>query len=993
MKRMAILWASVILISCVTVQGAQWPDLWAYYPINQDDFKDYSGHGHDGTPVDGARTQLDAARGWVATFGVTSTAGTTGRVLCGTDDPSAGGQLTVCAWVKWGGANSNWQGIAGKSNNYNDRRWILQLRNNSVGTIQWGGADRLNRAIESTGGLPIGQWTHIAGTWDGTTENLLVNGVVIQTGQLAFSDEGATAPITIGIGEYNVAAPQSNSFNGVIDEILLFSRGLPPDEVRLLMQGLTPELASDPQPPDLATGVARDVTLSWKSGKYAATHDVYYGTSASDVNNAGRSNPLGVLVSQGQGAAQFKPARLQLGQTYYWRVDEVNAAPSTTIFRGKLWSFTAEPVGYQMTNIKATASSTLAGSAPENTINGSGVDVSDLHSNDTAAMWVTAKGDTSPWIQYTFDRVYKLYEMWVWNYDGQFENMLGFGLKSVTIQYSVDGAAWTTLGDFEFARAPAASGYAHNTTVSFDGVSARYVKFSINSCWGTRGQYGLSEVRFFFIPVQALYPVPASGSVGLSPDISLSWQPGREVAQHQVFLGTDANAVAAATTPTTSVTQSSYTPADLGFGTTYYWKVNEVNTAASPTTWEGDVWSFSTQDYLVVDDMESYTDDEPDRVFDTWIDGWGTSVNGAQVGYGQAPFAERTAYHDGQQSMPFFYNNDTVKTYSEATRTFDTTQDWTRAGIKTLTLWFYGDMNNVPAQLYVKINGTEVVYNGDQGDLARRRWTQWNADLSALPASTLKAVKTLAIGVGNGTGSGKLLLDDIRLYQNAPALPVASNPGTTGLIAYYALNNNLQDSSGNGNNGTSFGTATYAAALGAFGTCLKLNGAGDCVDLGKKAVFNPTGSFSVSLWANIGDWSSDWVHVMIGNRGEPALGPGWAIRRYNSNSLCWTTRGTDATEDTASTIPMWLNEWIQIVCVFDSVAKTKAIYINGVQSGTAATTASQITPSTHNTYIGARANADNTAPEAFFNGMLDEIRLYNRALSAAEAEYLSDPTP
>ncbi len=80
----------------------------------------------------------------------------------------------------------------------------------------------------------------------------------------------------------------------------------------------------------------------------------------------------------------------------------------------------------------------------------------------------------------------------------------------------------------EFARATAADGYAHNTTVPFGGVQAKYVKLTVNSAWGTTGLSGLSEVRFFSIPVQAREPGPADAATGVGRDAVLSWRPGRE---------------------------------------------------------------------------------------------------------------------------------------------------------------------------------------------------------------------------------------------------------------------------------------------------------------------------------------------------------------------------------------------------------------------------------------------------------------------------------
>ena len=89
-----------------------------------------------------------------------------------------------------------------------------------------------------------------------------------------------------------------------------------------------------------------------------------------------------------------------------------------------------------------------------------------------------------------------------------------------------------------------------------------------------------------------------------------------------------------------------------------------------------------------------------------------------------------------------------------------------------------------------------------------------------------------------------------------------------------------------------------------------------------------------------------------------------------------------------------LNEWIHITCVYDDAGNTKTIYINGIQDSVVTTTAgAHITATTHNTYIGARALADNTGPDTttFFTGLLDEIRVYNAALTAGEADYLSKP--
>jgi len=119
--------------------------------------------------------------------------------------------------------------------------------------------------------------------------------------------------------------------------------------------------ATTPSPAQGAVDVPRDTALSWEPSVFADTHDVYFGTVLTDVNDAERDNPLGVLVSQGQADTTYDlPDLPEFGQTYYWRIDEVNAAPDNTIFKGEVWSFTVEPFVYPIENIIATASSAEA---------------------------------------------------------------------------------------------------------------------------------------------------------------------------------------------------------------------------------------------------------------------------------------------------------------------------------------------------------------------------------------------------------------------------------------------------------------------------------------------------------------------------------------------------------------------------------------------------------------------------------------------------------
>jgi hypothetical protein len=247
------------------------------------------------------------------------------------------------------------------------------------------------------------------------------------------------------------------------------------------------------------------------------------------------------------------------------------------------------------------------------------------------------------------------------------------------------------------------------------------------SNWGgARAQYGLSEVQFFYIPVLPRQPSPASGATGVGVNTTLAWRAGREAASHKVYFGTDQKAVANDTAPVQAVSPHSFDPGPLSYGTTYYWKVTEVNNAANPPVWEGGVWSFSTTEVLVLDDFESYNDKD-NCIFDTWIDGVTNHSSGSTVGYLNAPFAEQTIIHGGKQSMPLDYNNTKSPYFSEAERTWDTPQDWAAHGIDTLTIWFCGRpvgfLESPPGTMTMGGIGTDIYNTADQFRFAAKKLT------------------------------------------------------------------------------------------------------------------------------------------------------------------------------------------------------------------------------------------------------------------------------
>ena len=739
------------------------------------------------------------------------------------------------------------------------------------------------------------------------------------------------------------------------------------------------------------------LNLKWTApSNYTPSHyDVYFGTEPNELN----PNFDMELIYTGTDTS-FDPDKpgttdpdLDFGTTYYWRVDEVNAPPDSTIFEGYVWQFTTEPIGYPIVDVNATASSSNnANEGPENTINSSGLDADDTHSEESKTMWLSSVVDpNAAWIQYELDRVYKLHQMLVWNHNSLTEPVIGFGVKEATIEYSADGTSWTTLGTtHEFARGSGTAGYASNTTVDLSGVVAKYIKITANSNWGGFvPQYGLSEVRFFYIPVWPRELNPASGATDMDVDnVTLSWRAGREAASHNVYFSDSNQAVIDGTALVATVSEASYDTGELELAQNYYWKIVEVNEAETPATWQGDVSNFTTREFLVVDDFEDYNDFEPDRIFDTWIDGWADPAKGgSQVGYAEAPFAETVIVHGGKQSMPLIYDNSTAS-YSEATVNISVLaigQDWTKHGIKTLSLYFYGDPCNVAQQMYVKLNGSKVSYDGEAENLTRIPWQQWNINLADFTGVNLSNVTELSVGLersGLVGGKGVVYFDDISLYPFSRELITPVEPDTASLVAYYEFEGTTNDSSGNGRHGTAVGDPAFVA--GKIGQAISFDGIGDYVEItGYKGILGPS-AVTVTAWINT---ISTETGAIVG------WGPNTAGQRFgfriNANRLRLEHQGGNIQGDTNVNDGGWHHVAVTVQESATISYPEVVLYLNGIDDTRPSTDPDAFAlVAGEDVRIGSRPSND----DRFFTGQIDDVRIYDYTLSDAEVAWLAGRT-
>ncbi len=893
------------------------------------------------------------------------------------------GDFSMMAWIKTTDiAGTNYAFQQGDGNG-TGRSWLFTANNGEITTYV--GVGNFGSGVI----MELDEWYHAGFTviegGDSDTLQMYVNGVA-EGAQGTRAMETCEGGYLIG-SHKNLAA--ASCWPGLVDDVRLYNRALTSDDIKMVMLG-TPELASGSLPGSKTTDVLRDVTLSWIPGQFAAAHDVYLSTEYDDVNDAGRANPMDVQLVEGQDANSIDGGRLEFGTTYYWRVDEVNAAPDKTLFKGAIWSFTVEPYSIQIpgADIVATASSSSnEESIPEKTLDGSGLGADDAHVIATETMWFTTTGDLDPWIQYEFDAVKKLDTMKVWNSNSSAEGFIGYGVKEVKLEYSVDGETWKIFNDVnEFDRAPGVLTYNQYDEIALGGLAAKMVRLNIQSNWGGFLQaYSLSEVQFDAIPASARTPEPASGSTDILPDVVVSWRAGREADQHVVYMGTDPNEVAGGLASSTSTGTNSLdlSQLDLALGQVYYWRVDEVNEVEMMSVWAGPVWSLSTSAFLVVDDFESYTNESPNRPFQTWLDGFGFSGdeffpagyggNGTGSGVGHdiwsvasphynGSIMESTLVKSGSQSMPLYFNNTNGLTVSETQRTFDQPQDWTVNGITSLSLSLYGDPGNT-GQLYLKINNAKVYYEGLPDGLQRQQWIPWPIDLSTVGID-LGHVTSLTLSVEGAGATGVIYVDDIHLYPLPPEtiVPVQPDDNDPNLVAHYEFEGNTDDSAGS-YHGTASGDPIYTT--GKSGQALSLDGVDDHViyALAQEEVW-PV--YAVSLWVKTDVFGQAGYASLFNNNSSSS---DFQIDVDGTDPGNYLYRGS-ATRTLGPVTP----DWVHITVSCDGTQTS--IYYNGLLADTA---------NVANNRFGQLAVGVNRGLNNWFTGVIDDVRVFDRALSDAEA--------
>jgi hypothetical protein len=523
-----------------------------------------------------------------------------------------------------------------------------------------------------------------------------------------------------------------------------------------------PATAYAPQPWDGLDGVDVETDLAWTMGVNAFSHDVYFGTdkaavAAGDPATFQGNRPMPTCALD----------TLAENTTYYWRVDERDEAGA--VQPGPVWSFgTIGPhVGVKaeyFQGLNLTGAPVLTRTEPLVDHDWGGSEVAAGLSDSLSARWTADLKapftETCQFITTTDDGV----RLWL---DGRL---------------LIDN--WTNHGSTDdVATAQLVAGQFYRLEMEwYENTGSAVARLSWQSPSIDRQVIPGGVLQ---LPLHATDPYPAHPAVDVTQTLTLHWTGGDKATGHDVYFGMDADAVANATTSSAdiyeeTVSAPTFDPGPLEWNQTYYWRVDEVyaNQPDHPRT--GSLWSFTTADFLVVDDFESYTDEDGNRIFQTWTDDWAAISTGggcgATVGYGQAPFAEQTIVHGGRQSLPLDYNNVCAPYYSQTEREFAPVQNWTVNGVATLVLHIRGKADNDAAPLYVRIEDnagkTCLVTHPDAAIAQTMNWTPWEIPLSELSAAGVNVakIKKMSLGLGDTAhpssgGHGLIFVDDIRVIK------------------------------------------------------------------------------------------------------------------------------------------------------------------------------------------------------------------------------------
>jgi hypothetical protein len=510
----------------------------------------------------------------------------------------------------------------------------------------------------------------------------------------------------------------------------------------------------------------------------------------------------------------------------------------------------------------------------------------------------------------------------------------------------------------------------------------------------------------------------------------MSWKAGDSAVTHDVYLGTDIDAVTDANTVVTlgvyignqAIDANSYDlPGDFPMSTTYYWRIDEVNNDDANSPWKGNIWKFTVANYIIIDDFESY-DPYFEIIWYTWENPGGT---GSYIGLGTDPFQP---VRMGNRSMEYAFDNTNDQYYgfySETERNYASAQNWQDSGVKLLTLFFYGDPANdanSSEQMYVGLGDSDsdylIDYDGDMNDIHIAEWQEWNIKLSDFNDVTLTDVRTIYIGFGDPDaiapgGVGVVYMDDIRLYppkcvpEFGPVYDLSGNcivdmadvkiigsewlksdfqlavSAPPAAVGHWTLDDGLgthvTDSSVNLLHGTAEGSYTWVTGHIGSGA---IDFSGGRVIVPDAAVLRSMANVTATAWI-YSEESQNFARILVKG---PDNREAYELEARGENDVDFVVRedGNDASfvRHAATSDTLVLKEWIHLAGTYDGT--DMKLYVNSQVEAIETVGSFVISQDTNDLAIGNRPDADNA-----FEGTIDDVRVYGVALTDAEVAYLA----
>jgi hypothetical protein len=217
----------------------------------------------------------------------------------------------------------------------------------------------------------------------------------------------------------------------------------------------------------------------------------------------------------------------------------------------------------------------------------------------------------------------------------------------------------------------------------------------------------------------------------------------------------------------------------------------------------------------------------------------------------------------------------------------------------------------------------------------------------------------------------------IRLTALAPVLSVvlagtalAADPN---LVAWYRFDGDASDSSGNGLHGKEMGDPTYEA--GVLGQAIHLDGDGDYVDCGNSPQFDITNFITFTYWIKVFKFDKPWNTVL--SKGDNS----WRSSRARRNNFIEAAVTGTTGDFTYGVTPVDDGQWHHVGFVYDG--QRTCLYVDG-EVDASEPSSGQINVSSYPLWIGENSQF----PGSCWNGLIDDVQIYNRALSQEEVQII-----